>query len=78
MSIKTQPQIENTQQNDYNEEEKSTKRYRVVVAETQSYEVYVEAESKEEAEVIAFYGYGENGEIFQTDAEVVEIEEEIR
>ena len=51
-------------------------RYRVVVAETQSYEVYVEAENKEEAEEIAFYGYGENGEIFQTDAEVIEIEEE--
>ena len=51
-------------------------RYRVVVAETQSYEVYVDAESKEKAEEIAFYGYGELGEVFQTDAEVIDIEEE--
>lgn len=52
------------------------KKYRVVVTETQSYEVYVEAENKEKAEEIAFYQYGELGEIFQTDAEVIEIEEE--
>lgn len=51
-------------------------KYRVVVAETQSYEVYVEAESKDKAEEIAFYGYGEIGELFQTDAEVIDIEEE--
>ena len=51
-------------------------KYRVVVAETQSYEVYVEAESKDKAEEIAFYGYGELGEVFQTDAEVINIEEE--
>ena len=51
-------------------------KYRVVVAETQSYEVYVEAESQEKAEEIAFYGYGELGEVFQTDAEVISIEEE--
>ena len=51
-------------------------KFRVVVTETQSYEVYVEAENKAKAEEIAFYGYGEMGEIFQTDAEVVEIEED--
>ena len=51
-------------------------KYRVVVAETQSYEVYVEAESKEKAEEIAFYNYGELGEVFQTDAEVIDIEED--
>ena len=51
-------------------------KYRVVVAETQSYEVYVEAESKEKAEEIAFYNYGEMGSIFQTDAEVIDIEED--
>ena len=51
-------------------------KYRVVVAETQSYEVYVDAENKEQAEEIAFYGYGELGEIFKTDAEVISIEEE--
>ena len=53
-----------------------TKRFRVVVAETQSYEVYVDAESQEKAEEFAFYNYGELGEIFQTDAEVIDIEEE--
>lgn len=51
-------------------------RYRVIVAETQSYEVYVDAESKEKAEEIAFYNYGEVGELFKTDAEVISIEEE--
>lgn len=51
-------------------------KYRVVVAETQSYEVYVDAENKDKAEEIAFYGYGEIGEIFKTDAEVIEIKEE--
>ena len=51
-------------------------KYRVVVAETQSYEVYVEAESKEKAEEIAFYNYGEIGEVFHTDAEVIDIEED--
>ena len=51
-------------------------KYRVVVAETQSYEVYVEAENEEDAEEIAFYNYGEMGAIFQTDAEVIDIEEE--
>lgn len=51
-------------------------KYRVVVEETQSYEMYVEAESKEKAEEIAFYGYGEIGEIFKTDAEVIDIEED--
>ena len=52
------------------------KRYRVVVAETQSYEVYVEAENKEEAEEIALDTYGSDGEIFHTDTEVINIEEE--
>lgn len=52
------------------------KKYRVVVAETQSYEVYVEAESEEKAEEIALNNYGELGEIFQTDAEVIDIAEE--
>ena len=52
------------------------KKYRVVVAETQSYEVYVDAESKEKAEEIALDNYGELGEIFHTDAEVIDIEEE--
>ena len=51
-------------------------RFRVVVAETQSYEVYVDAENKEQAEEIAFYGYGKLGELFQTDAEVIDIEED--
>lgn len=51
-------------------------KFRVVVAETQSYEVYVDAESKEEAEEIAFYNYGELGEIFHTDAQVIDIEED--
>lgn len=51
-------------------------RYRVVVAETHSYEVYVEAESQEKAEEIAFTRYGYDGEIIGVDANVIDIEEE--
>jgi hypothetical protein len=51
-------------------------KYRVVVAETQSYEVYVEAESKDEAEEIAEDIYGCDGEIFSTIVNTVFIEEE--
>ena len=55
---------------------KPTKRFRVVVTETQSYEMYVDAESKEKAEEFALDNYGELGEIFHTDAQVVNIEED--
>lgn len=51
-------------------------RYRVVVIETQSYEVYVEADTQEEAEEIALDDYGCSGDIFHTDANVEFIEEE--
>lgn len=55
---------------------KPTKRFRVVVTETQSYEMYVDAESEEKAEEFALDNYGELGEIFQTDTEVIDIEED--
>ena len=51
-------------------------KYRVVVTETQSYEVYVEADTKEEAEEIALDDYGCCGDIFYTGADVVLVEEE--
>ena len=51
-------------------------RYRVVVAETQSYEVYVEADNADEAEDLALKLYGNESDIFQTDVEVIDIEEE--
>jgi hypothetical protein len=51
-------------------------RYRVVVTETQLYEVYVEADNREEAEEIALEEYGCEGDIFSTYADVTHIEEE--
>ncbi len=52
------------------------KKYRVVVTETQSYDVLVEAENKEEAEEIAEETYGCDGDIFSTIVDVVLVEEE--
>jgi hypothetical protein len=52
------------------------KKYRVVVVESQSYELYVEADTKEEAEEIAEENYGCDGDIFSTNIEVVFVEEE--
>ena len=49
-------------------------RYRVVVTETQSYEVYVEADTQEEAEEIALDDYGCYGDIFHTGVNVVLVE----
>lgn len=51
-------------------------KYRVVVVESQSYEVYVEADTKEEAEEIAEEDYGCCGDIFSTNVDVVLVEEE--
>ena len=51
-------------------------RYRVVVEETQSYEVYVEAENKAEAEDLALKMYGNESDIFHTDINVIDIEED--
>lgn len=51
-------------------------KFRVVVVETQYYEVYVEAHTEEEAEDIAIDTYGEDGDIFQTELEATLIEEE--
>jgi hypothetical protein len=51
-------------------------KYRVVVAETQYYEVYVEADDKDEAEEIALEEYGYNGDIFSTLTDVTYMEEE--
>lgn len=51
-------------------------KYRVVVAETQYYEVYVEADTQEEAEDIAIDTYGEDGDIFTTELNTILVEEE--
>lgn len=51
-------------------------KFRVVIAETQYYEVYVEADTQEDAEDLAIDTYGEDGDIFQTDIEATLIEEE--
>lgn len=50
-------------------------KFRVTVTETQSYEVFVEADTKDEAEEIALDDYGYEGTIFHTDANVAFIEE---
>ena len=52
-------------------------KFRVVVTETQSYEVYVEADTEEEAEEIAEDTYGCDGAIFSTIVDVVLVEEEL-
>lgn len=51
-------------------------KFRVVVAETQYYEVYVEADTKDEAEDIAMDIYGEDGDIFNTQLDTILVEEE--
>lgn len=51
-------------------------KYRVVLTETQYYEVYVEADTQEEAEDIAIDTYGEDGDIFSTELETILVEEE--
>ncbi len=51
------------------------KKFRVVVAETQYYEVYVEANTEEEAEDIAIDAYGEDGDIFLTELDAKLVEE---
>lgn len=50
--------------------------YKVIIEETQSYEVYVEAENEEKAEEIAEETYGCDGEIVHTSVEVVDVEED--
>ena len=50
-------------------------KYRVVVSETQTYEVYIEANSIEMAEEMALETYGSDGEIFQINVEVVDIDD---
>lgn len=52
------------------------KKFRVIVTETQYYEVYVEANTKEEAEDIAMDTYGEDGDIFTTELDATLVEEE--
>ena len=52
------------------------KRYRVVVTVTEYYEVYVNAQDEEEAEDVAIENYGCDGELFNTLADVVSVEEE--
>ena len=50
-------------------------KYRIIVTETQNYEVYVEADDIDEANEIAAEEYGCIGDIFSTFTEVVLIEE---
>ena len=50
-------------------------KYRVIVTETQSYELYVEADDIDEAEEIAAEEYGCIGDIFSTDVEIFSVEE---
>jgi hypothetical protein len=50
-------------------------KFRVVVAETQYYEVYVEADTQEEAEDLATDVYGEDGDIFLTELNTKIVEE---
>ena len=49
-------------------------KYRAIVTETQSYEVYVEADDIDEAEDIAYEEYGCIGDIFSTEVDVVLVE----
>jgi hypothetical protein len=58
------------------EEEIKMKAYRVIVTETQTYEVHIEAENKDEAEEIALEEYGCRGDISSTLSNVVLVEEE--
>lgn len=51
-------------------------KFRVVLKEIQTYEVYVEAETPSEAEDIACDIYGEDGDICSTEIEIADIEEE--
>jgi hypothetical protein len=51
-------------------------KYRVIVTETQCYEVLVNADDEGEAEEIALKEYCYNGDIFSTYADVTHIEEE--
>ena len=50
-------------------------KFRVVVAETQYYEVYVKADTEDEAKDIAYDTYGEDGDIFSTITDTTYIEE---
>lgn len=49
-------------------------KYRVVIAETQYYEVYVEANTEDEAEDLATDTYGEDGDIFLTELDTKLVE----
>ena len=51
------------------------KKFRVVIAETQYYEVYVEADTQDEAEDLATDIYGEDGDIFLTELDTKIVEE---
>lgn len=51
-------------------------KYRVVVEEIQSYEVYVEADTEEKAADIAQDTYGHEGVVFSTGANVILVEED--
>jgi hypothetical protein len=50
-------------------------KFRVVLKEIQTYEVYVEATTPSEAEDIACDIYGEDGDICDTEIELADIEE---
>lgn len=50
-------------------------KFRVVIAEIQYYEVYVDADTEDIAEDIALDNYGEDGDIFLTELDTKLIEE---
>ncbi len=52
------------------------KKYRVIVTETQSYEVFVKAKNEKVAEAIALEHYGSEGVVFNTTTNVVGVEED--
>jgi hypothetical protein len=51
-------------------------KYRILVSETQTYEVYVEAKTQDEAIESAMKNYGHDGEVFHTEVELIDYEEE--
>lgn len=51
------------------------KKYRAIVEETQSYEVYIGANTEEEAEEITEDTYGCDGDIFSTNVNLGLVEE---
>lgn len=52
-------------------------KHRVLISETLTYEVYVDAKTQDEAIEFAMKNYGHDGEVFHTEVELIDCEEEI-